>query len=76
MRRQQALWGALLVCALTSIGCPPRERGSGSEREAAEPGCSKAYSQCKLPQGNLGVCNPRECGAGEHAPCFSCLSQH
>ncbi len=73
--RHGARWGALLICALTSVGCPPSDQGS-PKGKATEPVCSAAYAQCKLPQGNLGVCNPRECRRGEPTPCFSCLSQH
>jgi hypothetical protein len=38
--------------------------------------CTKAYEQCVLPTGVLGVCNPVDCTEGQPAPCLVCRSQH
>jgi hypothetical protein len=38
--------------------------------------CTKAYEQCVLPSGVLGVCNIEECPPGRPTPCLSCRSQH
>jgi hypothetical protein len=38
--------------------------------------CSKAYAQCTMPSGVLGVCNVVDCKPGEAEPCLGCRSQH
>ena len=43
---------------------------------AARKVCTKAYEQCTMPSGVLGVCNTVDCPPGEPEPCFVCRSQH
>ena len=38
--------------------------------------CAKAYEQCVLPSGVLGVCNTVDCAPGQPEPCLICRSQH
>ena len=38
--------------------------------------CSKAYEQCNLALGLLGVCDPVDCTDGQTAPCLVCRPQH
>lgn len=62
----------LLVSLLASFlpGCPDVKSGGPGKL------CSKAYEQCLLPSGVLGVCDNVECAAGQAAPCLACRSQH
>lgn len=50
--------------------------GCGDIKPAAPKKCAKAYEQCAMPSGVLGVCDPVECKAGEAGTCFVCRSQH
>ncbi len=38
--------------------------------------CAKAYEQCVLSTGVIGVCNLVDCAANQSAPCLVCRSQH
>jgi hypothetical protein len=59
----------LLTLAILLAGCP--------ELKSSAPGsCSKAYEQCTLDSGVLGVCDSVACSAGESEPCLVCRSQH
>jgi hypothetical protein len=60
----------LLGCALLSVGCPDASPARPKDQ------CSKAYEQCALADGLLGVCDPVDCSAGQSAPCFVCRPQH
>ena len=59
---------ALLILGLVSA--------CGDIKPAAPRQCTKAYEQCTMPSGVLGVCDPVDCPAGKAAPCFTCRSQH
>lgn len=48
----------------------------GDIKPAAPKTCAKAYEQCTMPSGVLGVCDPVDCAAGQAAPCLVCRSQH
>ena len=61
---------ALAALALLTSACPDR---------VAPPtlaSCGKAYEQCTLGQGVLGVCDPVDCQPDQTAPCFVCRPQH
>ncbi len=60
----QALPGALMLMACGDI------------KPAAPKACTKAYEQCTMPSGVLGVCDTVECAAGQSEPCLVCRSQH
>lgn len=66
------MWRSLFLLPLLT-GCPPGERGSTPQRDVE---CRKAYEQCRLPEGPLGVCNEAPCEPGQTPPCMKCLSQH
>jgi hypothetical protein len=55
---------------LALAGCPA---GSGTTPPKT---CGKAYEQCVLPSGVLGVCDTTDCTAGQAEPCLVCRSQH
>ena len=64
----------LLVVCLASAGMSsacPEPKGTAVKAE-----CSKAYEQCVLSSGVLGVCNPVDCAANQPPPCLVCRSQH
>jgi hypothetical protein len=61
---------ACLASIATALGCPEPK---GATVQAH---CSKAYEQCVLSSGVLGVCNPVECSANQTEPCLVCRSQH
>jgi hypothetical protein len=48
----------------------------GDIKPAAPKTCTKAYEQCTMPSGVLGVCDTIECAAGQSEPCLVCRSQH
>jgi hypothetical protein len=51
------------------LGCEVGEPAPGPE-------CREFGALCALPDGPLGVCENRACGAGEVPPCLVCASQH
>lgn len=55
----QALAFSLLAC--------------GDIKPAAPKECTKAYEQCTMASGVLGVCDTVDCAAGQ---CLVCRSQH
>lgn len=55
---------------MLTAGCP-----SGSSRPPSK-ACEKAYEQCVLPSGVLGVCDIATCQPGQPEPCLVCRSQH
>jgi len=59
-----ALWSAL------ALACPDSQTTGPAAK------CSKAYEQCTLAQGLLGVCDPVDCSDGQTAPCLVCRPQH
>lgn len=61
---------ALLFLGLLLSGCPEIESG------APKAVCEKAYEQCSLPSGALGVCDVAVCPEGKTPPCLVCRSQH
>lgn len=67
LRLSPALLLALLLTPL--LGCPELE-------DAAPKRCSKAYEQCTLSSGVLGVCDTVSCPEGASGPCLVCRSQH
>jgi hypothetical protein len=50
--------------------------GCGDIKPAAPKACTKAYEQCTMPSGVLGVCDTVDCAAGQSGPCLVCRSQH
>jgi hypothetical protein len=48
----------------------------GDIKPAAPKACTKAYEQCTMPSGVLGVCDTIDCAAGQSGPCLVCRSQH
>jgi len=63
-------WLLVLGCVAVVAACGDIKRG-GVPRA-----CTKAYDQCTLPSGVLGVCNVIDCAAGQAGPCLVCRSQH
>jgi hypothetical protein len=59
----------LFINALMLVAC-------GDIKPAAPKVCTKAYEQCTMPSGVLGVCDTTDCAAGQSAPCLVCRSQH
>jgi hypothetical protein len=73
MTRTITLIASIASIALTlAAGCPEPSRARPNAK------CSKAYEQCNLAQGLLGVCDPVECNGndGQPPPCFICRPQH
>lgn len=70
-RRPRIAMVAAVMSALLVIGC-------GDDFIAAAPAaeCLEVATQCRLPEGPLGVCERRTCGEGESPPCFACTPQH
>lgn len=64
-----ALLGTLLFTVLCTTACPGQKSGPPKP-------CRKAFEQCQLPDGPLGVCQEVSCAAGQIPPCFNCVSQH
>lgn len=62
---------SLALCAAV-LGCP----GAKKKNPVQATRCVKAYEQCQLPDGPLGVCNPAPCTSGQSPPCLECVSQH
>lgn len=62
--------GLLLISSLSGIGCPELKQGGPSQV------CAKAYEQCTLKPGVLGVCDTVPCAEGATPPCLICRSQH
>jgi hypothetical protein len=60
----------LVLLTVFLSACP--DGGTG----AAPKACTKAYDQCTLPTGVLGVCDTVECTEGQPGPCLVCRSQH
>jgi hypothetical protein len=60
----QALTGVFML-----IAC-------GDIKPAAPKACTKAYEQCTMPSGVLGVCDTVDCAPGQSEPCLVCRSQH
>jgi len=60
---------ALLLCLATLCACPEL-------KSSAPKGCTKAYEQCTLATGVLGVCDTVACAEGQPEPCLVCRSQH
>jgi hypothetical protein len=58
------------VTLMLTTGCPEPSRAHTTAK------CTKAYEQCTLAEGLLGVCDPIECSDGQSPPCFVCRSQH
>jgi hypothetical protein len=59
------------------IGCVVLLAACGDIKQGPVPkACSKAYDQCTMPSGVLGVCNIVDCAAGQAEPCLVCRSQH
>jgi hypothetical protein len=61
---------ALAVAVALLLGC------GDVKRTAPSKACTKAYEQCVMPTGVLGVCNLVDCAEGQPAPCLVCRSQH
>ena len=66
-RRAQVM---LVLGGLLLAGCPDVRRGPPRAQ------CVKAYEQCTLSAGVLGVCDAVACEAGQTPPCLVCRSQH
>lgn len=60
----------VLIGVLLLAGCPDVRRG------APQAQCVKAYDQCTLTSGVLGVCDVVACAADQTPPCLACRSQH
>jgi hypothetical protein len=72
MRRAIAYACSVVGCsaALALPACGDVKQGGQAKT------CVKAYEQCVLPSGVLGVCNPVDCAQGQPEPCLICRSQH
>ncbi len=65
-------WGITVAIALVAFAaCDP---GSLSEGAPAE--CVESGTQCRLPEGPLGVCERSTCANGAGPLCFQCVPQH
>ncbi len=71
-RSRLTMIAVTLALSAAVVGCPGKKKKSPAQ--AAR--CAKAYEQCQLPDGPLGVCSPAPCTAGQSPPCLECLSQH
>jgi len=60
------------ACMLWLLGACP----DASSSNVVQASCTKAYAQCVLPSGVLGVCDPVACAPEQAAPCLVCRSQH
>jgi hypothetical protein len=60
----------LAACSTLALACPDAAKTSPVAK------CTKAYEQCALAQGLLGVCDPVECNDGQPGPCLICRPQH
>jgi hypothetical protein len=60
---------SLLMMTAALVGCPEL-------KSTAPRGCTKAYDQCTLDSGVLGVCDVATCAQGGTEPCLVCRSQH
>ena len=59
------------------IGCVVLLAACGDIKHGPVPkACTKAYDQCTMPSGVLGVCNVVDCAPGQAEPCLVCRSQH
>ena len=72
--RRAVLFHALLA-TVALAGCP-ESHGSRNREKAPPKGCTKAYEQCELGPGLLGVCDRVDCPPGTPEPCLRCRSQH
>ena len=61
----------LLFASLALLSACPEPKGP-----AVRARCGKAYEQCLLSGGVLGVCDPVDCAPNQTPPCFVCRSQH
>lgn len=61
----------LLIAGILCLGCGP---GSLSQSPSAV--CTESGTQCRLPDGPLGVCERSACPVGSEGPCFACTPQH
>ena len=59
-----------LLVLVMLCGCPEVRQGAPGAR------CVKAYDQCTLSTGVLGVCDTVSCAADQAPPCLVCRSQH
>jgi hypothetical protein len=70
-------WLALgMLASAALMGCPEARGSRNSQGKAPAKGCTKAYEQCELGTGVLGVCDVVDCAPGAPEPCLRCRSQH
>lgn len=65
------MFATLAIVALGLPACP-----EGGSKPAVKRECSKAFEQCQLEPGLLGVCGEAPCTADQTPPCLRCMSQH
>jgi hypothetical protein len=79
-RRERAACARIFIRALIAsaalAGCPDAASTRNSSGPAHPKGCTKAYEQCELGAGLLGVCDVVDCPPGAAEPCLRCRSQH
>jgi hypothetical protein len=66
----------MAIAVLT--GCPETSGARNSSSKPQPKSCTKAYEQCELGPGLLGVCDIVDCADADAAPgsCLRCRSQH
>lgn len=70
-RKPGSLQKTMLLLGLALLGgCPDVREGAPRAQ------CVKAYDQCTLSTGVLGVCDAVACAADQTPPCLVCRSQH
>ena len=71
MQTRTQMARSVALASFLGLGACPETR-SGHAPAA----CARAYDQCELKTGVLGVCDVVECSVAQPPPCLVCRSQH